>query len=636
MSTLDTNNSALEGENPHYLSALLGSVETYPTTTVDHNPHLPNAFLYHKASHALKLAGLGQLNYLTDEPGQLPTEHLPYMVTQPLLRDMAKAEVPARYHLRTRDLHRATQIAQQLGLQVVIIGALTSATENFGAPGVEYDSDKIIAIEAEGVPDSSQIKQSIDGDYALSNEVHIDLKNGTLRAGAGLTPDQLNELLPAGKWLAVDATTRGQLKAVLPTGPMGPARIRPSEVIEEVKLTDGTTIKVLQGPEVEQHEGLLGITGGVVETTYKILDVPKEKFGVFAALNVQTLDPENTNWDEELANVLAHLYPALNLRINGNRLESDWSEGYLDGVEIITENELQFLLEDQVAVSDEIKTQARTLLANLKQANSKYGLFITGRAEKNFSTLTESTTPDNPINTMLTLLETAEMSDVIEIPPAKMKGLYQLREDIPTAAKSEAAPEQPDPEILRASFTTDFVTTISASAREQLNALYGGERIDFLRANIRRQLTPHLARQKVFARMQRENNIPELKLRNLSYGHGHIRGLDLHDRETLIANLKGLSPERRAIVIAAFMKNKERAKTEANGALKEGMARLATDPNTTQLSGEKGKLPEFDTLSPSKKDEVADLVKAAPPVFSWRAVGSKVWNYIQARNTAAA
>lgn len=607
-----------------------------PSTARPESPELPSIHTYKLAQAAFQRAGLGNLNYLTDHPETIPSDQLEIITHNPLLRDKVGAEVPARYHIRTKDIHRASQIAASLGLQAVIIGALTSGTENFGAPGVKYNNDMIIAIEASGVDDSRKLKQSIAGPYALSDEISINLETGEVRVGAGPTPNQINELLPAGKWLAIDATTSGSLRAVIPTNPMGPIRIRPSRIITEAKMSDGSTLATLDQKEVEHHEGLLGLTGAIVETTYKILDVPTEKFGIFVGLNVPTLDPDSTNWDQELAKTLAELYPSMNLKIDGKNLVSDWEDGFLSGCEVITINELEFLLDKPV--SEDVKKLAQNLIKNLRAASSTYGLFITGRAKADLFKLEDK--PGNPIQRLLHLQEENKIATVDDI-TRQTTTMLALREAIPLSAKAEADPSiDTNPDHLKFSTTTDHVTTISASAREHIATLYGAERTSFIQANVRRQLRPYLARQKVFAQIRRETTNPRIRFASYNYGHAHIGGAELdggmdpHERESAFADLTGLTGAERLATIAEFEAVKNRIKTEANGTLDQGIDELeATDPDVARRHGEKGKLPVFKELPKAMQEEAADALEAAPPLYSWRAVGSKAWQYRENRRS---
>ncbi len=608
-----------------------------PTTTTPEGPQVSPEIarqmaFYQIAKSRFRDSGLGGLTLLTDQPEEIPATLMQGVNAAPLLRDKAKLAVPAKYHLRTKDIHEACVIAAELGMQVVIIGSLTSATENFGPKGVSYDSDKIIAIDPIGVPDTDQIKKSIDGPYAKSDEVEIDLEAGTLRSGAGLTPDNRNALLPPGKWIPEDLTTRNSAKAILPTGSMGPIRIAPSELMEEVVISDGQTTRVLKGAEIEQHEGLMGLTGAIVETKYKILDVPKNKFGLFVGLKVDTLDPDLTNWDEELANVLAHLYPALNVQIEDKRLVSDWEKGLIDGVEIITVNELTFLL--GCNVSEEIKSQARRLIKALEANGSKFAVYLTGRATQPMDTLLEDKDPKNPLSTLIKLQEKSQLATLDDV-SGDMELMHSLREAIPLNAKDEAAPENPNPEILRQSFTTDYVTTLSAQSRAKIDQLYGAAKISYIRRRTRKQLAPYLEKQRGVKRVSEMTTNPRIQVKGYSYGHGHLRGVDLHERHTILADLQGATTEEARATTAQFTSMVDASKTGPNKALRDGIEKLKSDPDVDVQRAEKGKLPDFDFLAPEKQAEVANLVENAPAIFAWRKKGTKVARYIEARKMAA-
>lgn len=547
---------------------------------------------------------LGSLKFLTDD------DHLPRDINaeQPL-KDMADMPLPAKYLLETEDVHQACVVARSLGLQVVVIGSLTSATNNFGKPGAIYDSEKILAIrpkhkQAEEVPMNleGQDKQP----YLKSSQVKIKRDGAgnplTITSGPGLVPDDLNSILPNGYWIPLDLTTRNQaqLGAVYATGSMGPSRIRPHEAIKRVVISDGETIRELTGDEIEQHEGLLGLTGAIIEIEFNVFEVPKEQFGFLVPLKVNESDfNEESTWVDKLKILLAKLHPALNLNLEDGKISSEWADGLLDGVEIITKQELLLVLRE--SASDDSRRLAKQILAQMQKEGSTFMVSITGRAAKNIYELEEH--KNNPITQLLELMEEDVVGEMVGI---KDFGQFAtLREAIPDLAKKEGKTPQNPGEIIY-STSTDINTSLSPSFVEYIEALDPQARISILQEHFAKMLQPYLEYEQELNEI--ESIVEGVKIIIRRYGHAHTREIDLHTRATVIGQSD--NPE-------AFARANSLVKL-ANSRLQERLLSLQADPNFVVSHGEKGKPPTLKLMQGGKREEVLNLISSASPTFNWR------------------
>ena len=122
----------------------------------------------------------------------------PEVSTHQTLQDYANLDLPANFLLECENVHEAVAVARGLEMQVVIIGSLTSATENFGPKGVQYNNDKIIAIRPKASTEDQLTDQEPNPSVLNSDQIKVlHHEDGaiTIRTGAGVIPDHLNEFI---------------------------------------------------------------------------------------------------------------------------------------------------------------------------------------------------------------------------------------------------------------------------------------------------------------------------------------------------------------------------------------------------------------------------------------------------------
>ncbi len=509
--------------------------------------------------------------------------------------------------LTTDNIHEACQASLGLGLQIVIAGALTSGTKNFGAPGVQHDTSKIILIQSKGSLGEVALTP-YTGDLPKSNQAFFTFDQSgnpkTVIAGPGVIPDHINEALTKDRWLALDLTTRNQAHngAVYATGGMGPSRIRPSEIIERIWLSDGNQILEITDPEeIKMHEGMIGLTGAIVGIEYKILEVPTEKFGTLVPLNVPTLDPANPEWPQELSKLLAELQPSLNLKITDGKLSSDWTEGFIDGVEIITLAELE-MVEAKGNTSKEL-TQA---IAAMKNANSQFAVYITGRHNKKLN----DENPRNPLIKLYDLHEEEKIGEYIEL-STQLKQFAKLREEIPTQAKAEA--KNPGENRKALSTSTDINARISEAEMTRIKGLPAEQQATALQEAFRSLLTPFIDYEAAITQITeqaREKNVDVVIHR---YGHAHPRNIDLHTRITATTEIENDQALKEIFTLI----------TKAKKDLMKAAFELGqNDLRFTIDSGEKGIPPTIELLDRTQLKMRQALVASAPAAFNWRAKGT--------------
>lgn len=515
--------------------------------------------------------------------------------------------IAAGWMLTTDNIHEACEAALRLELQIVIAGALTSGTKNFGAPGVQYDTSKIILIQSKGSLGRVPLTP-YEEDLPKSNETFFTLdesgKPKTVIAGPGVIPDHINEALTKDRWLALDLTTRNQAHngAVYATGGMGPSRIRPSEIIERIWISDGNEIQEITDPkEIKMHEGMIGLTGAIIAIEYKILEVPTEKFGTLVPLNVPTLDPANPQWPQEVSKLLAELEPSLNLNIKDGKLSSDWTEGFIDGVEVITLAELE-MVKSKGKTSKEL-TQA---IESMKKANSQFAVYITGRHNKNLN----DENPHNPLIKLYNLHEEEKIGEYIEL-STQLKQFAELREEIPTQAKAEA--KNPGENRKALSTSTDINARISDSEMTRIKSLPTEQQAPALQEAFRALLTPFIDYEAAIAEIAKKAKNQNIDVVIRRYGHAHPRNIDLHTRITAIAVKENEEALKQIFALI----------TKAKKALMKAAFELGqNDPRFTIDSGEKGIPPTIELLTPAELTTRQELVAAGPEAFKWRAKGT--------------
>ncbi len=533
---------------------------------------------------------LGNLQHLTDKDR---------------LRDNAGKILPCNFLIETEDVHEAAKIAMELQMGIVMIGALSSATNNFTPPmGEAHDLRAILAIKPKGIINDAELKSTPQKDRIpnKSNQVSIDREKLTVTVGAGMTFAQVNKILKAELgpeyYAPVDLTTidTALAGAVFATGAMGPSRIRINEITDSVNITDGTKIETVtavpaggESDEILNREGLIGLDGGVTEITLKIIKRPRYRFGISFALK----DANGENWHQKAAELLGELYQFNNLRIECNEIKSDWKDGFIDGIEIITAENLRLLVE--LSTSKETRQQAKRLLQKMAEANSDYTIYLTGNTKIDTATFFEGESHNNdngdddnssptetPATKLIALFEADKtgaptpysQSDILE-------AMRRLREAIPDIARNQgritSANEKTD---LTFSTSTDINSHIDPKIAATLSPIE-------LQSLFHTILEPYAQYQTDIEALSKEAATKGITVELYRYGHLHPKNLDPHMRVVAKTNLGNETEFEKVTAEIARLKDE---------LLKAVMALPQKDNHIVVTHGEKGKIPNLKLL----------------------------------------
>lgn len=521
----------------------------------------------------------------------------------------------AGFKILTNDLAAACQIAEEQGLQIMVRGANTSGTKNFGAPGVHHDREKIILIDTICPTDSDNLKaKNPDGTRSAhpaafeqqlpkTNEAFATFNpNGTIKSlivGAGVLPDQINELLPKNLWAPFDLTTSSSayMGGVYSTGAMGPSRIRPHEVISKIWLYQNGETQEISDPElIKQHSGLLGLTGAVVAMEITPLEVPTHKWAFTAALDVEDLNPESTNWSEELATYLSLLHPSTNLQIQNGKITSDWQQGITTGIEVFTAQELQFI-KDHPHVDKSIKRWAKRCLETLD--NKKFLLFVTGNGQQDPDEQFED--PNSPLYQTNQALGGEFKGMDLMANAADIRAMKLLREAVPEQSKAEKNHPAEDHSVFSTSTDLNLALENAPNNPEELQQLFND------------LLQPFVEYEHRFAEIQRAATAQDVQVVLRRYGHAHPRNIDLHTRITATAHQENHQA----------LKEIEQMIKQSKAQLVEAATALATEHHHIKLTeGEKGLGPSIKQANQHRVQIAQQLIQAAGTSFNWRAQGT--------------
>lgn len=520
------------------------------------------------------------------------------------LRDNAGKILPCNYMIETADVHLAAQIAKELNMGIVMIGALTSATNNFPAPNPNHGFRGILAIKPRGITSEDELHSTPSEEYIpnKSNQLSINRDKMTVTVGAGLSFGQVNKILASELgpeyFVPVDLTTVDQAfaGAVFATGAMGPSRIRIHEITERVNITNGTEVKSLTDDDVEKHEGLIGLDGGITEMELRILKKPAHRFGLSIALK-NTLE---TAWTEKAAALLTALRAATNLHLGQSTLSSDWNKGFIDGLEIITKEDLELII--QTSASPEMRNEAARLTKELAAANSNYMIYLTANATENISKLSTDNSPNNPLNILMGLIN----EDIIGEPTAyeghhHLETMRQLRETIPDLARDQSRIKAKTTE-LSFSTSTDVNICINAEALPHLNP-------EEISAIFNTMLRPYYEYEQQIAALKTAATTKGVTIEMHRYGHLQPRSMDPHTRVTAKS-----TPENEANFNE--ITNQIKALKEA---LNTALLQLpAIDPRIQTLHGEKGKISNLKFLTPTVSQTTQQIIQNSDHHWNFR------------------
>lgn len=568
------------------------------------------------------------------------------------LRDNAGRAVPAQCVYRTDDIAGTVRACFERGEAVMMVGALTSATGNFELeiwrPHAAVSGRRVVgiqpiglAVDASGAVLPTQAQLHGDPDELLrSDRIRLHLhREGqdlhTVQVGAGVTLGQVNHALQEffcndehfDYCVPVDLTTvdSAQVGAVYATGAQGPSRFRISDVARRVTLHDGRAVVRLDQPAaIADHEGLWGMTGAVVELELRVYRRPKHRFGFFIPL----VRSASGNWIDQVAAVLALLREATNLRLEAGALSSGWSNGVIDGAEVVARETLELVATTRLPAGPNRQVAQRVL--GLMQAREKsggyrsqsdFGVYLTGNSR--FSELDGFL--DDPHSPLARLLEYAEHSErflhadgmTTVIDDARgLEDMRLLREAFADISRQhakhrEAGQGKPFSE------STDINCSIEPQAAAAMSVAQ-------LREQFRWILQPYYAYEMRIRDLSEVAKAHGATVTMTRYGHLNPRSTNLHTRVTVHA-LEG------SIAAPVLVQVVQRARDNLLQVLKELSERHAT---VRVEGGEKGKMTAdaWHLMTAEQREHAVQRLAAADPRWQAHLKGS----WAQAVQTARA
>lgn len=557
------------------------------------------------------------------------------------IKDNSGKVLPLNIAFRTNSIHEAVTATVGSGASVMMIGALTSATNNFGMDYSRHSSDSshVVGIQAATLASdkdgnfpftsvdynksSEAILQDIGRQHVLSNEIRLNQhREGeelhTVTIGAGVTFSQVNHILREAFgddetydfYVPIDLTTTdiAHAGAVYATGAQGPSRFRISDVARSITITDGTKRTKLTDPrDIEAHQGLWGMTGGVVEMELALFRRPKNRFGFFIPLRSSNSD----GWTQQASAVLALLREATTLSLSDGKISSGWNNGFVDGVEVFSRDGLELVANTSLP-SGSSRIAAKKILDLMgsrekngeKRAHSDLGIYITGNAR--FSDLEGFLDDENsPLSKLVSYSESKEQflyADGIHTivdNPSKLEEMRLLRESFADIARQDAK-RQEKGQAKPFSESTDINCFIDPVAAVHMNP-------DELRAAYQRILQPYFAY---------ENHVRDLKtlaqphgidITMSRYGHLNPRSLNPHTRVTIHAPEDSIHTQIYQQVILRAREHLLRVLMETSIA----------HPEIRVEGGEKGKMTNeaFGIMSPEQRMAIAEVLAEANPQF---------------------
>lgn len=400
-------------------------------------------------------------------------------------------------------------------LRLAPAGAVTSGEGAFDATEYAQQNQKAHIVELVAhTPSEPKIVHAKPLELLATDEIHIDTEKCTISVGAGITLEQINQVLmeQLGREFQVlgadltsfrSATTGGTFA----TNGMGPQRIRFADQITAISLLDenGTPRYVADRQELAAHAGAYGATGMISAVEMLYFELPREELGF-------TIPVQDTS--EGIASITHALSPLTQLRIDGNTvIGNDKQHTWINGIEIITKSALEMVLKEKEG-NELVRQKAATLIQKCEATNTDALIFISGRSDTTFENLEDLYT---------TLYEQCgEMAMDHSMDFGQSKGdmdlMRDIREAAPTAARRQGAQNYKKHEIKRDHTDIDVQLPPSAPLEAHIAALQAYEShraaIDQLAIAVRDQVEVTLDR----------------------YGHVNPAGYDIHHRVTIASH----------------------------------------------------------------------------------------------------
>lgn len=545
-----------------------------------------------------------------------PPTTIKFLTTEEQLRDDAGAVIPSKILIKTPYVHEAAQAAKALNLGIIMAGARTSATKNFGTEKdaaaakdrkiPDYLSNLVIIEPAQLTSiDDHSLAETPAENYEALNSSHVKINHDklgkgrhTITVGAGLTFGQVNKILKnelgAKFYLPVDLTTIDQALAgaVFATGALGPSRLPLTQILRSVTITDGDEIRTLTGEEIQDHNGLIGLTGAVISMELEVIEKPTHKFGVSINLNTDAENP----WPLRAAEVLTSLTEFTRLKIVDGKISSNKPGIIVDGSEIITMDSLQRIL---AANGDkDIARLTKALSQDLEDKD--FTIYITGFNE-------HGGTPTEIEEILTTLLERGSITGFREHGGKDHGGTKQLetmrgiRELGPALAREEGRVKASG-EDLRTSLSTDINSRINPDILSTLNT-------EEITALTRMRLEPYFHfENEILALAERAKSLGvTVKLNR--YGHLQEAGIDPHMRVNTIAEIGNEE------AFAAINEEIQRL----NKALIAAVKSLPEQDDRIEIHhGEKGQIHYLNMLTAERRNRIHQAISATPKNWTFR------------------
>lgn len=583
--------------------------ETNPVDQVSTSKHKPSPKdleIARAVEHAILMARFSHLGETTLINSKFP------------LKDYAGKELPCNFKLETDNPHEAAKLAMELNLGIVFIGALTSATNNFGPKTQPEGLRGVIAIKPKGLSSqqSTKPKEYIENksDQVLINRNKLGEGMHTVTVGAGLTYTQVNEIvakeLGPDYWVPVDLTSMDEALAgaVFATGGQGPSGIKLSQIAVRVNQTNGHEIQTLTTPEeLAEHEGLVGLQAGVTELELKVLKRPPHRIG-FRIMLKDTAG--HKDYSPKAAALLAKLSPYFNLKFDNGTLTSMAGEDSIDGLEIMDKASVELV---QKVRQDPL---SRKILQEMSRANSDFCVYITGNSTQTLKQLYQS--DDENILSLL-----AELEDIATITPiageaandsavaANLEDMRILREAFPELTKKQVTNSGKKP------FSTSLDINFSVESANidptKLQAIYN----KILRAffDYEENVTTFIGS---IAKTKKTS------IQMFRYGHlgrdPHIRFTNWPDKLEKDENISEAEHQARESIQMADVESVGASISVFKKRLLETLQGLQKiHPEIKIHAGEKGKAPEPSVLSAEVLARSREIISAAGRNWNFRA-----------------
>lgn len=517
------------------------------------------------------------------------------------LEDYAGQPLPCNFKLETDNPHEAARLALELNLGIVFIGGLTSATNNFGSKKQPIGLRGVIAIKPKKFINSESTKpeEAIENkaNQIVINRDKLGPDMHTVTVGAGLTYSQVNEIVAKEigpeYWVAVDITSMDEALAgaVFATGGQGPSGIKLSQIAVRVNQTNGHEIKTLTTKEeLEAHEGLSGLQGGVTELELKVLKRPPHRLG----FRIMLKNTEgHKDYSPKAAALLAKIAPYFKLNFDNGTLTSEAGADSVDGLEIMDRASI-------AVVNSAFKDHhlSNTILKEMNAAKSDYCIYLTSNSTKTLDQLADSEDP----NLFLALVELEEIADIVAVDgKERLESMRILRENIPDIVKRQVTHSKVKP----------FSTSLDFNFGVDENAQLDPTKIQEIYHEILRAFFEYEEQVMTFV-----GEMARAKDSNIAmFRYGHL-GRDPHTRFTIWPNEK--DPE--AIARPDDVQDVGAAISIFKKRLLANLKELQVKHPEIQIhAGEKGKTPDPAVLSAEILARSRQIISEAGRNWNFRA-----------------